>query len=180
MDRIFAFSNSKISILNIFTYIVFIGLFFFSGYLNAQKQIKSYFATEMMDLNGFKIPTDSVLSTNKPLVIVFWATWCKPCLKELTSLAELYYESGGELPYSVITINIDDSRAKSKIAPLVKANRWPFKVYLDQNQNLLRSLGFNTVPALAIVNKEKEVIHLKTGYLEGDEYELEDWIKNSP
>ena len=48
------------------------------------------------DLNGGEFSLDKELGKG-PLVLDFWATWCKPCIKELPKLQEisgrLYMES---------------------------------------------------------------------------------------
>lgn len=42
-------------------------------------------------LDGTKVNTmDVIKNDGKPIVISFWATWCKPCKKELDAISENY------------------------------------------------------------------------------------------
>ena len=50
----------------------------------------------------------------KPIVISFWATWCKPCVKELNTIAEEYEDWVDETGVKIIAVSIDDSRNMSK------------------------------------------------------------------
>ena len=49
-----------------------------------------------------------------PIVISFWATWCKPCIKELSTIAEVYEDWQDETDVKIIAISIDDARNMSK------------------------------------------------------------------
>ncbi len=45
-----------------------------------------------------------------PIVISFWATWCKPCIKELSTIAEVYEDWQDETDVKIIAISIDDAK----------------------------------------------------------------------
>ncbi|MGP1592925.1 MAG: TlpA family protein disulfide reductase, partial [Prevotella multiformis] len=44
----------------------------------------------LKDIEGRTVQTDTISNNGKPLVIAFFATWCKPCNRELKSIDELY------------------------------------------------------------------------------------------
>ena len=47
---------------------------------------------ELENSDGGITSTETILqTTDKPIIMTFWATWCIPCLTELSSINENYY-----------------------------------------------------------------------------------------
>ena len=113
----------------------------------------------------------------KPMVISFWATWCKPCQRELDAINDVYEEWVDETGVKVYAISIDDSRNVSRVAPLVNGKAWEFDVLLDTNSDLKRALGVGTIPHTFLINGKGEIISQHTGYSDGDEEELYEHIQ---
>ena len=116
-------------------------------------------------------------NNGKPIVISFWATWCKPCKKELNTIAEVYEDWQDETGVKLVAISIDNSRSMAKVAPYVNASDWDYEVYIDPNGDLKRAMGISTVPHTFLLNSKKEIVWQHKGYVDGDEDELFEQIK---
>ena len=116
-------------------------------------------------------------NNGKPIVISFWATWCKPCKEELNTIAEVYEDWQDETGVKLVAISIDDSKTKAKVVPYVNASEWDYEVYIDPNGDLKRALGISTVPHTFLLNSKKEIIWQHKSYVDGDEDELFEQIK---
>ena len=132
---------------------------------------------QVKTLDGSKFNISKIENEGSPIVISFWATWCKPCKKELNNIAEVYDDWQDETNVKVIAISIDDSRSISKVNPYVNASDWDYEVYLDPNSDLKRAMGVSTVPHTFLLNAKKEIVWQHKGYIDGDENELYKEIK---
>lgn len=127
---------------------------------------------EKASINASELSNDG-----KPMVISFWATWCKPCQRELDAINDVYEEWVEETGVKVFAISIDDSRNVSRVGPLVDGKAWEFDVLLDTNSDLKRALGVGTIPHTFLINGKGEIISQHTGYSDGDEEELFEHIQ---
>ncbi len=115
--------------------------------------------------------TAFVLDTEKPVIIAFWATWCGPCVNELSIINDKLIDWKNLADFDFYAISEDDSRTTKKVLPLVNGKGWSFDVLLDKNQELKRTLNIMNVP-YTIVIKKGEIIYKHAGYVAGDEEAL--------
>ena len=107
-----------------------------------------------------------------PVLLSFWATWCKPCkeeLKEFNKLFEKYSDSG----LKIFAISIDNEKSIAKVKPYVRTNDFQFTVLLDPNSEAARMYYAQMVPYSVILNKSGEIIYSHLGYKKGDELEID-------
>ncbi|AEV32896.1 TlpA family protein disulfide reductase [Owenweeksia hongkongensis] len=130
---------------------------------------------QIKDLMGNQVDASTLSNDGKPIVVSFWATWCKPCIRELSTINDDYIDWQDETGVKLIAISIDDSRLSSKVRPFVTGQGWEYEVYLDENSELRRALNVNNIPHTFLLNGEGEIVWQHNGYIPGDEdhlYEL--------
>ena len=127
----------------------------------------------LKDINGKTVRTDTLNNGGKPMIISFFATWCKPCNRELTAISEVYDEWQEETGVKVVAISIDQAQNINKVKPLVDQHEGPYEtVLLDPNSELKRQLGIQMIPYVLIVDGEGKIVYKHNGYTEGAEEEL--------
>lgn len=131
------------------------------------------------DMDGRPFNTDQIDNDGKPIIVSFWATWCKPCILELTNIADVYDDWVKETGVKLVAVSIDDARNSGKVAPFVKSKRWKYDVLIDENSDLRRAMNVNNVPHTFLLNGNKEVVHQHTSYSEGDEDHLYEKVKKA-
>ena len=127
------------------------------------------------DLKGKKVDLAGIFSRG-PTVITFWATWCKPCRKELPELQKLA-DTYGEQGFSVIGVNGDGPVDQAKIRPYVKALGFDFTVIPDPDGEIRRRMQVEVFPTSFLVDREGKIVHRQVGYRRGDEAILEARIR---
>lgn len=134
-------------------------------------------AVDVKTMDGKSFNTSKISNDGKPIIISFWATWCKPCKKELDAIAEEYSTWQKETGVKLIAISIDDARSSSKVSTDVKSKGWEYEVYLDENQDFKRAMNVNNVPHTFVVNGKGEIVWQHNAYAEGDEDHLLEVVK---
>ena len=120
------------------------------------------------DLDGKEVALDTFLSTG-PVILDFWATWCKPCVMAMPELQKLYADLAPR-GLRVVGINEDGPRNAPKVRPFLTANGYTFPVLLDLNREAQQRLHANALPTTIVLDKDGVVLHTTFGYRPG-EYE---------
>lgn len=152
-------------------------LTFFATTQVAFSQNRSLPKVDLKTMDNTSTSTAAFDNDGKPIVISFWATWCKPCIKELNTIAEEYEDWVEETGVKIIAVSIDDSRNMSKVKPKVDAEMWEYEIYCDPNRDFARAMGVSSVPHTFLLNADKEIIWQHKGYVDGDEIELYEKIE---
>jgi len=129
-------------------------------------------SVNVVDMNSKKLNTSTLSNEGKPFIISFWATWCKPCIKELTTISEVYEDWQEETGVKLIAVSIDDSRSSAQVKTLVNGKSWAYEVLLDSNSEFKRAMNVNAIPHTFIVNGKGEIVWQHTSFSEGSELEL--------
>ena len=126
----------------------------------------------LKSLDGQSVQSSVINNGGKPVIISFWATWCKPCNRELDAIKEVYEEWQEETGVKLVAISIDDARSAARVKPWVDGKDWPYEVYLDQNKDFARAMNVVNVPHTFIINGEGEIVWQHTSYQDGGEEEM--------
>lgn len=144
-----------------------ITLFFLTSGLQAQKSRLPNI--EVKGLDGQRIMMRDIQKEGKPMVVSFWATWCKPCLRELNAIRDIYPDWLEMADFQFVAISVDDTRSQYKVAPFVKGRAWAYEVYIDENSELKRALNVAYIPHTLLYDKDGKLVWRHSGYSTGDE-----------
>ncbi|WP_366139527.1 TlpA disulfide reductase family protein [uncultured Porphyromonas sp.] len=126
----------------------------------------------LRDLNGKPVKTSTFLQSGKPIILSFFGTWCKPCLRELDAVQEVYADWQAETGVTLYAVSIDEGADVQKVRPTVHAHGWEFVVLTDTNSDLKRMMNVSAVPALFIFDGSGKLLDRRTGYVEGSEGQI--------
>ncbi|MCH5167835.1 MAG: TlpA family protein disulfide reductase [Erysipelotrichales bacterium] len=134
-------------------------------------------SVQLKNIDGKTVDTAQIDSSETPVVISFWATWCKPCIRELNAIHEIYDDIQEETGAKVIAISIDEAQNVQKVKPLINRMNWDYEVLLDENSEFKRAMGVSDPPHAFIIYKG-EIVWNHQGYVDGGEEEILEILKN--
>jgi peroxiredoxin len=126
----------------------------------------------LTDLEGNAVDMSQIENDGNPIILSFWATWCHPCVSELTAINELLPDWIDETGVKVYAVSIDDARNTARVAPFANGRNWEFPVLLDKNKDFYRAMNVVNVPHTFLLDGDLNVVYQHTSYTSGDEEEL--------
>jgi thiol-disulfide isomerase/thioredoxin len=98
-----------------------------------------------------------------PVLLDFWATYCKPCVKAMPKLQALHkkYESRG---LTVLGVNEDGPRSQTKVPPFLRARKISFPIALDTDGGVMRRMQVGALPTTILIGQDGEVLFRQAGY----------------
>ncbi len=134
-------------------------------------------SVELKDVDGKTVKTEHLTDAGKPVIIAFFATWCKPCLRELEVINDLYDDWREETGVTMYVVSIDQGQDIKKVKPLVDGNGWEYRVLLDPNGEFKRAMNVQNVPHMFVIDSNGKTVYNHTGYTEGSEKEIRKLLK---
>ena len=134
-------------------------------------------SVQLKDLDGKTVDTATLSNDGNPYVISFFATWCKPCLRELTAINDLYPDWQEETGMKLIAISIDEAQNANRVKPLVEGKGFEYEVLLDTNQDFQHALGIQMIPYVMIIDGNGNIVETRNGYTDGSEKHIIEKIR---
>lgn len=112
---------------------------------------------EIPSLQGGSVASSSY--AGRPVVLNFWATWCRPCVKEIPTLKTLEKDSTAQ----VVTIALD-AQGSEVVQPFVDKYDIDYTVLLGDHE-LFQRFGGWAIPYTLVLDASLEVVGLHRGYV---------------
>lgn len=127
---------------------------------------------------GKVVNTSSLVDGKTPMIISFWAVTCKPCIRELDAINELYPDWIEEANFRIVAVSTDDARFTAQARSLAEGHGWSdYTLVYDKNGDFKRAMNVQFTPQVYVVDKDGKIVYSHTGYTPGGEYELFEVIK---
>ena len=106
----------------------------------------------LKDINGKEVSLSSF--RDKSMVcLVFWATWCPYCIKEIPKLKEIYTKFN-EKGVAVISVNIAANDPIKRVVAFQQKNEIPYNILYDEKSDVSKLYGITGIPVSIIIDKK--------------------------
>ena len=130
---------------------------------------------------GESFDTSLLLQEGTPMIVSFWSTSCKPCIRELDAIYDALPDWLDEAKFRVVAVSTDDSRLLAKAKSFAEGRGWgeDYLLLFDKNQDFMRAMNVSVVPHVFVLDAKGKIVYSHTSYVPGNELELFEAVKNS-
>ena len=128
-----------------------------SGNLAVGSEIPDF---SSVDLDGAGV-TLSEFQNREVVVLDFWATWCRPCIRSMPAVQALDEEFGGR-GAAFLAVNIGER--PDVVREFVDERDLTVRVVMDEDGEIAHSYGVRGIPQLIVVGRDGLVEHIELGY----------------
>ena len=149
---------------------------FMSAAVAAVAQVPS---VTVENTKGEAVNTKSLLDAGTPMIVSFWSTSCKPCIRELDAVYDALPDWLEEVDFRVVAVSTDDSRLLAKAKSFSEGRGWgeDFILLFDKNQDFMRAMNVSVVPHVFVLDGNGKIVYSHTSYVPGNELELFEAVK---
>lgn len=104
----------------------------------------------LQQIDGGKKITLSDLK-GKPTLVVFWATWCPPCRREIPLLKKLDKEYGPK-GLQIVALALNYRETKDVVAKFIKDHELPYTVLWDEDNKTADAYSVTGIPTAVLVD----------------------------
>jgi thiol-disulfide isomerase/thioredoxin len=112
--------------------------------------------------------------SGRVLMLDFWATWCEPCKKSFPH----YQQLAARYPDRIAVLGVSEDDHSAGIAQFAAETGAGFPLAWDQGKSLAPRYRLTGMPTLFIIDQQGVIRFVKTGYLAGDEREIEQALQS--
>ncbi len=109
------------------------------------------------DTNGKQYNFNDCLNGKQLCVVVFWASWCAPCIEEIPRLKEFYKEYKDQI--SLVSLSVDTDYKKWTERMRQHPVEWLSLSGLPKDKKkVMDDFGTNVVPAFIVLDAKSKII----------------------
>lgn len=87
----------------------------------------------------------------KPVMLIFWASWCPSCKTEVPKINQLAAKFGDRMEFIAINVGFNDSVERAQ--DFVRRTGMTYPVYFDATSTVTERYGLQGVPTILIADK---------------------------
>lgn len=119
----------------------------------------------LITADGTELPANKLSNNGKPMLVSLWATWCGPCVNELSAIAPELAKWEKEYGVKVIAVNVEGTEAKPKAEAMMKARGWDgIELMFEKDRALSRAFKVTGIPFMIYIDGNGEILDTTAGF----------------
>ncbi|MFC5647667.1 redoxin domain-containing protein [Paenibacillus solisilvae] len=94
------------------------------------------------------------------VLLNFWASWCGPCVKEMSLLNEAYAQTDD---IAMIAVNVGEN--PERVRRFAEELRLNFSIAMDQTNKIKKSYRISGLPVTLLIDRNGRIVERRTGEL---------------
>lgn len=132
--------------------VVFLGAIFLAAASASAAETKGL---QLEELSGQKVNIGSFTADNaKPMLLLFWTSWCPFCMNELKTLNRRQQQIGD----AAVLFAVNAGESKGIVERVVRSNKLEIRMLLDQKMEAVDAYGVVGVPTFVLVDTQGKVV----------------------
>lgn len=120
----------------------------------------SYPLIELDDIKGVKT---NLLDNSKFKLLIFWASWCRPCRAEIPSLKKIFAKYGTK-GLSMVSVSIDNSKENWNLALMQEKMPWKQLIVSESEKSKIDAIfDIKSIPVMFLINSQNQLVERVLG-----------------
>jgi cytochrome c biogenesis protein CcmG, thiol:disulfide interchange protein DsbE len=102
-----------------------------------------------------------------PVLLDFWATWCKPCVESLPEL-QRWHRVYGPRGLTVVGVSVDGPRNFSKVRPFAASRGLTYSMVIDHDGTIQQLYQVLAVPTAFLIDSSGTIVRVRMAYRPGE------------
>jgi len=108
-------------------------------------------------MDGQRISLDDDLKGKKPVLLIFWATWCEVCKEKFPEVETLYQAYGDRVQFLAVNVGINDTPDDVKAFAERRGLRVP--MVFDEDSEISVTFWVNMTPMNVLIDREGVIVY---------------------
>lgn len=111
------------------------------------------------DMQGVERNLGATLASGKKVALVFWQTWCAPCIQEAPNLVAAARAHASTIEFVGVVAGPDDAVDDQEVRAMTTKLQLPYPQVRDRDLALTTRYGVKATPTIVVLGKDAKVLY---------------------